>query len=61
VPTAKQRILKIVRAQPDDSSFDEILRELLLDRMVQRGLEDSVASRTINHQEMVRRVKTWRR
>ena len=61
MPTAKQRILKIVRAQPDDSSFDEILRELLLDRMVQRGLEDSVASRTINHQEMVRRVKTWRR
>ncbi len=32
--TAKERVSEMVQAQPDDSSFDEILRELAFSRMV---------------------------
>jgi len=39
--TVKERVSEIVQAQPDDSSFDEILRELAFSRMVERGLKDS--------------------
>ena len=59
--TAKQRILKLVAQQPDDSSYEEILRELVFHRVVERGLEDSRAGRTISHAEMGRRIKTWRK
>jgi hypothetical protein len=56
----KEQIAKILQDQPDDSSYDEILRELAFARMVERGLADSDAGRTISHEEMGRRIKTWR-
>ena len=52
---------RIVQEQPDDSSYDEILRELAFARMVERGLADSQTSRTIKNDEMLRRIKTWRK
>ena len=38
--TAKDQIREILKRQPDDSSYDEIVRELAFDLMVQRGLKD---------------------
>jgi len=57
--TAKDQISEIVKRQPDDSTYDEIIRELAFDLMVQRGLKDSDEGRTISNQEMQRRIKTW--
>ena len=34
---AKDQMVKIIQGQSDDSSFDEILRELAFARMVERG------------------------
>jgi hypothetical protein len=59
--TAKERIVEIIRQQPDDSSYDEILRELALARMIDRGLEDSRAGRTISNDEMEQRIRTLAR
>ena len=59
MPSAKEQIAKIIQDQPDDSSYDEILRELAFARMIERGLADSDARRTISHEEMGRRIKTW--
>ena len=39
--TAKGRMLQILDDQPDDSSFDQLLRELAYRGMVERGLADS--------------------
>jgi hypothetical protein len=52
---------KIVQEQPEDSSFDEILRELAFARMVERGLEDSQANRIVSNDEMKHRIRTWLR
>lgn len=35
--TAKDQITELVKKQPDDSSYDEIIRVLAFDLMVQRG------------------------
>lgn len=43
---AKESMLDIIGRQPDDSTYDEILRKLVFARIVQRGLEDAAASRT---------------
>jgi predicted transcriptional regulator len=59
MPSAKEQIAKILQDQPDDSTYDEILRESALARMIERGLADSDANRTISHEEMGRRIKTW--
>ena len=57
--TAKDHIAEIIKRQPDDSSYEEIIRELAFDLMVQRGLRDSEERRTIRNEEMERRIKTW--
>jgi hypothetical protein len=54
--TAKELITELVQKQPDDSSYDEIIRELAFDLMVRRGLKDSAESRTITNEEMERRI-----
>lgn len=57
--TVKEKVSDIVQAQPDDSSFDEILRELAFSRMVERGLEDSRQNKLISNEEMQNRIRTW--
>ncbi len=57
--STKNQIIEIVRDQPDDSSYDEILRELAFARMMERGLVDSDAQRTIGNEEMRQRIRTW--
>ena len=57
--TAKEHIAEIVKRQPDDSSYDDIVRELAFDLMVQRGLKDSDEQRTISNEDMERRIKSW--
>lgn len=57
--SAKEQITKIIQEQPDDSSYDEVLRELAFARMIDRGLEDSQANRIISNDEMKHRIKTF--
>lgn len=57
----KERLLEIVQDQPDDSSYDEILRELAFGRMVERGLADSEQGRTLSSEEMDKRISSWAR
>ena len=59
--TAKEEITRIIEGQPDDSSFDELLRELAFSRTIQRGIEDSVAGRTIPDEEVRLRIEEWRK
>ena len=61
MPSAKEQMVRLVQEQPDDSSYDEILRELAFARMVDRGLADSQGGRTVSDEEMSRRIKTWRK
>lgn len=58
---AKEKMTEIIKNQPDDSSYDEILKELAFARMVERGLEDSRAGRTISNEEMGRRIRSWQK
>ena len=55
-PSVKEQMVQIIEAQPEDSSFDEILRELAFARMIERGLEDVDQGRTVSHEEVRREV-----
>jgi len=59
--TAKEHIVEIIKRQPDDSSYADIVRELAFDLMVQRGLKDSDERSTISNDEMERRIKSWQK
>ncbi len=57
--TTKDELTKLIEKQPEDSSAEEIVRELAFHVMVQRGLADSDAGRTISNEEMGRRIRKW--
>jgi predicted transcriptional regulator len=57
--TVKELIQEVVQALPDDASYDEILRELAFERMIERGLEDARQRRVIDDEAMLHRIKTW--
>jgi hypothetical protein len=57
--TVKEKMAEIINELPDDSTYDEILREVAFRRMVEQGLKNSNEGKTIDNDEMERRIKSW--
>ena len=59
--TPKEELTRLIQGQPEDSSREEIVRELAFHLMVERGIADSDAKRTISNEEMGRRIRSWQK
>jgi predicted transcriptional regulator len=59
--TAKEKMTEIIRSQPDDATYEEILRELAFERMIDRGLADARQGRTLPDEEIKQRIRTWQK
>ena len=57
----KEELTRLIERQPDDSSREEIVRELAFHVMIARGLADSDAKRAISNEDMERRIRSWQR
>ena len=57
----KEKMKEVIESQPEDASYEEILRELAFDRMVERGLADSRQGDVISDEQMTRRIRSWQR
>lgn len=56
---AKRQAIRLVEDLPDDSTFDDVLRELASYRMILRGLADADEGRLLPHAEVLKRSRTW--
>jgi predicted transcriptional regulator len=61
IETVKEKITKVVLSQPEDATYDEIMKELAFARMVDRGLEDVRAGQVISNSEMASRIRAWKK
>ncbi|MCU0711804.1 MAG: hypothetical protein MUC43_07065 [Pirellula sp.] len=61
VTTAKETMVDIISRQPDDSSYDALLKELAYARMIQRGLEDAAIGRTIADADVKNAIDSWQK
>ncbi len=57
----KEKMKKVIESQPDDATYEEILRELTFERMVERGLEDSRKGRVVSNEEIAHRIRSWQK
>ena len=57
----KEKMTEVILSQPEDATYEEIMRELAFERMVARGLEDSRQGRVVSNDEMQRRIRTWQK
>ena len=55
----KQLVKTIVDSLPEDTSYDEILKELAFNKMIQKGLKDSKEGKVISNKEMKKRIQSW--
>ncbi len=55
----KELMTRIIQEQPEDASYEEIVRELAFERMIERGLEDSRNGRVVSNEEMGQRIRSW--
>jgi len=57
----KEQMIDIIKEQPEDSTPEEIIRELVFSNMVERGVQDIEAGRVITNEEMKERIdKKWK-
>ncbi len=61
MPSAREQIAEIIKKLPEDATYEEILRELSFERMIQSGMADSRAGKIISNQEMRHRIALWRK
>ncbi|MCW5575732.1 MAG: hypothetical protein KIT13_06510 [Burkholderiales bacterium] len=59
--TVKEELARLIQGQPDDSTHEEIVRELAFNLMIERGLTDSDAKRVVSNEDMQRRIRAWQR
>jgi len=59
--TVKEKMTEVIKSLPDDASYDEIMRELAFQRMVEQGLDDSRQGKVIDNEEMQRRIQSWQK
>jgi predicted transcriptional regulator len=59
--TVKEELTHLIQRQPDDSSREEIIRELAFHAMIERGLADSDAKRVVSNEEIARRIRQWQK
>ena len=57
--SARDFMLKIISNQPEDATYDDLLREVFFGRMIMRGLSDSDAGRTHTQDEVKQRIDDW--
>ena len=55
------KMTEVILSQPEDATYEEIMRELAFEWMVARGLEDSRQGRVVSNDEMERRIRTWQK
>ncbi len=60
-PASRERVIAIVREQSDESSYDDILRELAFERLVHRGLGDLASGYLLDTADVLATFKKWQR
>ena len=56
--TLKKKMTEIMQSQPEDATYEEIMRELVFEKMMDRGLSDSRGGRVVSNEEMERLLKS---
>jgi hypothetical protein len=55
----KEKMINIIREQPEDSNFFEILQELSFINMIENGLNDSKNNKITSEKMLKEEIKKW--
>lgn len=55
----KDEAKKVINSLPEDTTYEEILRELAFDKMIGGGLDDVENGKTISNEELKNTIVQW--
>jgi predicted transcriptional regulator len=55
----KEKIQKQLAEMPEEFSLDELLDRLIIIDKIEEGLQDSLESTTISHEDMKKEIDSW--
>lgn len=56
----QEQLIEIIRNQPEDASWDQLIEQVLIQRMVDEGLEDVRSGNLVANEEALSRLRSWR-
>ena len=57
--SVKEKMKQVINSQSEDASYDDILRELAFEKMVDRGMQDVRNNKTVSNEEMKQYIEKW--
>jgi hypothetical protein len=57
--TIKELLIQTINEQPDDSSYEEIFKQLLMRKSIDAGLEQSIKGQVKTEQEIDIEIDSW--
>jgi predicted transcriptional regulator len=57
----KEKMKRAIEKFPEDATYEEIMRELVFERMVDRGLKDMREGRVVANEVMKKHISTWQK
>jgi predicted transcriptional regulator len=59
--TKKELMMKAIEELPEDAEIDDGIDRLLYLAGIERGLADLEAGRTVTHEELLKRIRSWQK
>lgn len=56
----QEQLIEVIRNQPEDASWDQLIEQVLIQRMVDEGLEDVRSGNLVANEEALSRIRSWR-
>jgi len=56
----QEQLIELIRNQPEDAGWDQLIEQVLIQRIVEEGLEDVQAGRLVTNEDARSRIRSWR-
>lgn len=55
----QEQLIELIRNQPEDAGWDQLIEQVLIQRIVEEGLEDVQAGRLVANEDAHSRIRSW--
>ncbi len=55
----QEQLIELIRNQPEDAGWDQLIEQVLIQRIVEEGLEDVQAGRLVTNEDAHSRIRSW--
>ncbi|HNY32444.1 MAG TPA: hypothetical protein PKO15_16275 [Fibrobacteria bacterium] len=55
----QEQLIEVIRKQPEDAGWDQLIEQILIQRMVEEGLEDVRSGNLVANEDALARIRSW--